>query len=111
MTSAPDSGAVGSFSAGEDWNLPPLDRFLRDCITADYSADYGLTNDEMYGLYVSWCVLQLQTPQPSEPFWHAMSALPPCAHRRNHDGTFWPGLRMTGPAAVDYILTSRPLLS
>jgi hypothetical protein len=84
--------------------------FIRDCIEIDPTADYGLTGDQLYGVYVSWCHLRLQTPQPCDSFWDALWVLLPRGERGAHDPACWPGLRMTGPAAVDYILASRPAL-
>lgn len=85
-------------------------RFLADCITAEPEEASGLTEDEMYGVYVSWCFLNRLNPATPRVFWAAMA-------QRGHDRRqldagryFRPGLGMTGPAAVDYILSSRPSL-
>jgi len=83
-------------------------RFIRDCI-ADTTADHGLTEDQLYGVYLSWCGLQRQPPTPCESFWTAI-AQGLQARGTNSHGNIWPGLRMTGPAALDYILSSRPSL-
>ena len=87
-------------------------RFLSDCIAADPSGDQdrGLAEDEMYGLYVSWCTLSRQAPEPCGKFWTAMSGLGHTERHRIDSHYVRPGLRMTGPAAVDYILASRPSL-
>lgn len=85
-------------------------RFIKDCIAVDPADDHGLTEDEMYGVYLSWCALHRRTPKPCKSFWTAMSELGlPEQYENNHRHTR-PGLRMTGPAALDYILTSRPSL-
>lgn len=85
--------------------------FISDCIAADVEGDRGLTEDAMYGVYVSWCVLHYLRPKPSEEFWAAMSALG-LDERRCIDCRYVrPGLRMTGRAAVDFILSSRPSLA
>jgi hypothetical protein len=57
-----------------------------------------LSGDALYGLYTSWCNLSQEAPQPEHVFWDAMANLVNPAHQ----------LRMTGPAAADYILTSYP---
>jgi hypothetical protein len=83
---------------------------MSDCIAADVEGDRGLTEDEMYGVYISWCVLHYLRPQPCEEFWAAMSDLGLDERRRIDSSYFRPGLRMTGRAAVDFILSSRPSL-
>lgn len=85
-------------------------RFVEDCIALDEADDYGLTDDEMYGLYLSWCHLQQQSPSSSRTFWTAMGAYGLTARRRVNRSNIHPGLRMTGPAALDYILANRPSL-
>jgi hypothetical protein len=85
-------------------------RFLTACICADQDLDEGLADDELYGVYISWCILQRERPEPSTAFWTAMRELGIREHRRASRGFIRPGLRMTGPAAVDYILARRPVL-
>lgn len=85
-------------------------RFLSDCIVADTENSRGLTEDELYGVYVSWCQLNQQQADPSDVFWIAM-AHRGYRERRRVEGRFVrPGLAMTGPSAVDYILSSQPSL-
>lgn len=55
--------------------------------------------DQLYGLYLSWCVIAQQSPAPEPAFWDAMRERINC-HRIN--------LRMIGPAAADYILAAYP---
>lgn len=86
-------------------------RFMSDCIAADVAGDRGLTEDEMYGVYISWCVLHYVCPRTCREFWTAMSGLGLNERRRIDRRYVRPGLRMTGPAAVDYILASRPGLA
>lgn len=83
-------------------------RFISDCIAADGGEDHGLAEDAMYGVYISWCALDRQPPQSSTAFWTAMSDLGLHERRRISRRYIRPGLRMTGPAAVDYVLASRP---
>lgn len=85
-------------------------RFLAACVCTDPDLDEGLAEDELYGVYISWCLLQGQRPEPSKTFWTAMRDLGIRDHRRASGGFIRPGLRMTGPAAVDYILARRPVL-
>lgn len=89
---------------------PDYARFVQDCIAADTLDDHRLSEDQLFGVYLSWCTLLGQTPGPCESFWAAMSRLG--VHERRGNGTRYmrPGLRMTGPAALDYILASQPSL-
>lgn len=88
-------------------------QFLADS-TTEAGPDHGLSGDEMYGLYVSWCFLRRKNPKPSSKFWTAMQGLGVQDHGVQDHGrphrVSCPGLRMTGPAAADYILASRPSL-
>ena len=90
---------------------PDYTRFVQDCIAADTLDDHRLTEDQLYGLYLSWCSLRAQIPGPCESFWTAMSVLGVHELRDGSDhANMRPGLRMTGPAALDYILASQPSL-
>jgi hypothetical protein len=89
---------------------PDYSRFIQNCLAADGGEDHGLTDDEMYGLFLSWCMLQRQSPTPCKSFWAAMSAHGIHTRRRLNRRYIRPGLRMTGPAALDYILANRPSL-
>ncbi|MET3812597.1 hypothetical protein [Arthrobacter sp. UYEF3] len=84
--------------------------FVQDCIAADTTEDQRLTDDEMYGLYLSWCFLHHLRPATCKSFWAAMSSLGFHQRRKSKRRYIRPGLRMTGPAAVDYILANRPSL-
>lgn len=83
-------------------------RFLAECIAADPEDDAGLSEDEMYGLFVSWCFLNRLNPAAPAVFWAEMAQRGHVRGRRDAGQYFRPGLRMTGPAAVDYILSSQP---
>lgn len=85
-------------------------RFLAACIAVEPENDSGLTEDEMYGVYVSWCFLNRLNPAAPAVFWSAMAQKGHNQRRRNAGRYFRPGLGMTGPAAVDYILSSQPSL-
>lgn len=89
---------------------PDYARFVQDCITADTLDDHMLTEDQLFGVYLSWCALLAQAPGACESFWAAMSRLGVHERRGNDHRHLRPGLRMTGPAALDYILTSQPSL-
>lgn len=85
-------------------------RFLSECITCNPENQPGLREDEIYGVYLSWCLLNAETPRPEPSFWAAMNQ-----HGHPHSGSapgrrVWPGLATTGPAAIDYILSSQPSL-
>ncbi|CAM3130914.1 hypothetical protein PSET11_00247 [Arthrobacter ulcerisalmonis] len=77
--------------------------FLGESVSADPGAEQGLTRDELYGLYTSWCLLNQQSPSTAHALWAALRE-----HRINPDHN---ALSMTGPAATDYILSSAPSLS
>jgi hypothetical protein len=89
---------------------PDYARFVQECIAADTPDDHMLTEDQLFGVYLSWCALFGQTPGPCESFWAAMSRLGIHERRGNDQRYLRPGLRMTGPAALDYILASQPSL-
>ncbi|MDQ0662606.1 hypothetical protein QFZ35_001104 [Arthrobacter ulcerisalmonis] len=76
-----------------------FDTFLNEATYPDQASDSSLDRDRLYGLYTSWCFINEQTPGTESSFWEAMKYR--ISPRRN-------GLRMKGPAAADYILTSYP---
>ncbi len=73
-----------------------FDQFLAEATCPDQESDSTLEGDSFYGLYTSWCCLSGKVPQSEEVFWTAMSQ------------RIIPGLplKMKGPAAADYILSS-----
>lgn len=75
-----------------------FDQFLQEATYGDQDPSSTLDGDSLYGLYTSWCHVSHSTLQTERTFWAAMK------HRVS------PGqcLRMTGPAAGDYILNSYP---
>jgi len=75
-----------------------FDQFLHEATYQDRESDLTLAGDSFYGLYTSWCYVSHRTPQAEHLFWTAM------------DQRVGPGqcLRMKGPAAADYILSSYP---
>ncbi len=89
---------------------PDYARFVQDCLATDPLDDHRLTEDQLYGVYLSWCALYAQSPGPCESFWAAMSRQGIHERRGNNLSSMQPGLRMTGPAALDYILASQPSL-
>ncbi|MBT2537565.1 hypothetical protein [Arthrobacter sp. ISL-69] len=79
-----------------------FDRFLSEATAPDHDGDLSLRKDQLYGLYTSWCILNQSIPAAGSAFWSAMKH-----HRiRPSDSR----LRMTGPAAADYILATYPVL-
>ncbi|WP_306915362.1 MULTISPECIES: hypothetical protein [unclassified Arthrobacter] len=76
-----------------------FERFLLEATVSDETRR-PLEPDCLYGLYTSWCLLHHINPTAETTFRAAM-------HRqgihRHHSR-----LRMTGPAAADYILASYP---
>lgn len=77
-----------------------FDQFLQEATYRDQESDGTLDGDFLYGLYTSWCYVSHKTPQAEHVFWAAMGQLVGPGQ----------GLRMKGPAAADYILTSYPAL-
>lgn len=80
-----------------------FDRFLTEAVRTDRETDSGLGEDELYGLYTSWCVINSIQPESPNVLWAALrdERIEP----KNND------LSMTGPAATDYILSSAPNLT
>jgi hypothetical protein len=77
-----------------------FDQFLDQATIAEFDTDCPLSADCLYGLYISWCILHGLEAKPDVIFRAAM-------HRCGvdvHDSR----LRMVGPAATDYILSSYP---
>jgi hypothetical protein len=77
-----------------------FDRFVAECLATERNAENGLSEDELYGLYTSWCLLDQVTPERPAGLWAALKEhrIEP---RKNTVG-------MTGPAAADYIMSSEP---
>ena len=78
----------------------PLHEFVNDCIARNQDAD-GLTLEELYGLYLSWCSLRGSTPAPARSFRAGLRA---ADIQPDHHGGLCSGLAMMGPAAYDYIV-------
>ena len=74
------------------------DQFLREATAP--ASDSVLGRDCLYGVYTSWCYLSQAVPRPEDAFWAAMR------QKRIRPGRTH--LRMKGPAAADYILSSYP---
>ena len=85
-------------------------RFVSECIIYDPERESGLRYDDVYGLYLSWCFLNQEQPGTDKAFCAAMKQLGHIRRNRGSGHYIWPGLAMTGPAAVDYILSSQPSL-
>ncbi|UKA66009.1 hypothetical protein LFT44_16125 [Arthrobacter sp. FW306-05-C] len=77
--------------------------FLDEATISDPSRDHPLGPDCLYGLYVSWAALHGLTPKPDQAFRAGM--LRCGVDVRNCR------LRMTGPAAAVYILSSYPAVA
>lgn len=91
-------------------SAPSYHRFLADCIVHDPGKQRGLREDEIYGVYLSWCFLNQEQPDSDDAFWAAMRSCGFTRTRRTAGRYVCPGLGMKGPAAVDYILSSQPSL-
>ena len=75
-----------------------FDQFLLEATAPDAAFDSFLGRDWLYGVYTSWCFVTQSAPRPEEAFWAAMR------QKRIRPGRT--SLRMKGPAAADYILSS-----
>ncbi len=73
-----------------------FDQFLSEATCPINESESTLKGDSFYGLYTSWCYLSGRLPRPEQAFWAAMS-------QRVTPGQC---LKMRGPAAADYILSS-----
>lgn len=80
----------------------PLDNFLDECVCRN-SGGEGLSFEELYGLYVSWCGLQASEPMTARLFRASLRA---AGIAPEHRGGLCPDLVMVGPAACDYIVRS-----
>ncbi|HKU35515.1 MAG TPA: hypothetical protein VJP90_08195 [Paenarthrobacter sp.] len=81
--------------------------FLRECVVYEEDSEEGLDLEALYGLYISWCVLGSKVPIPDSAFITSVRINGVKHHKR--EGTrFYPGLRMVGDAARDYVLNSVP---
>ncbi|AOT04414.1 hypothetical protein [Arthrobacter sp. U41] len=80
-----------------------IDRFLAEATIEGMDDATSLGKDQLYGLYISWCLLHDAAPRPVSGFWAALKS-----HRISPGRT---GLRMAGPAATDYILATYPVLN
>lgn len=78
----------------------PLEGFLNECVAEDFGGD-GLSVEELYGLYLSWCGLEGVAPVGGRAFRAGLRA---ANVRIEHRGRRCPDLRMTGPAACDYLI-------
>lgn len=78
----------------------PLGNFLNECVAADPGGD-GLSVEELYGLYLSWCGLERVAPVGGRAFRAGLRA---ANVRIEHRGRRCPDLRMTGRAACDYLI-------
>lgn len=77
-----------------------LDQFLLEATTPDAASAAGIGRDCLYGVYTSWCFLSQSVPRPEDAFWAAMK------QKRIRPGRT--PLRIKGPAAADYILSTYP---
>jgi hypothetical protein len=75
-----------------------FEQFLDESTVPEFDTDCPLTSDALYGLYISWCLLQDLEPAQDVTFRAGMYQCSVDVHDTR--------LRMTGPAAADYILAS-----
>jgi hypothetical protein len=78
----------------------PLEGFLEECVARDRDGS-GLSVEELYGLYLSWCALGSGSPVRYREFRAGLRA---AGIRPTHRGGPCPGLTMAGPAACDYLV-------
>ncbi len=80
----------------------PLDNFLNECVSRNSGED-GLSFEELYGLYISWCGLTASEPVRARTFRASLRA---AGIAPGHRGDLCQDLMMVGPAARDYIVHS-----
>jgi len=85
-------------------------RFLSECITRVPGKLPGLSEDEMYGVYLSWCLLNAEKPGSNKSLFAAIRQEGHTPQQHSDGRNRWPELSLTGPAVVDYILASQPSL-
>lgn len=75
-------------------------RFLSECIARVPGKQPGLGEEEIYGVYISWCLLNAEKPVSTKSLWAATRQE---GHKQRHNAgrNEWPELSTTGPAAVD----------
>lgn len=78
----------------------PLGDFLAECVIRDPDGT-GLSLDELYGLYLSWCSIAGSTPVRERTFRAGLRAAGIRPIRR---GGQCPGLMMAGRSACDYLV-------
>lgn len=83
-------------------NSAHFDRFFAEAVRIDRATDGGLGEENLYGLYTSWCLLNELQPESPEALWAALRGAGIEPTNNN--------LAMTGPAATDYIISSEPNL-
>jgi hypothetical protein len=81
-----------------DSQFNQFNQFLQEATALDPTAGVAFGRNRLYGLYTSWCFLSNAVPGPEDAFWAAMK------QKRIRPGRTM--LRMKGPAAADYILSS-----
>ncbi|WP_120521566.1 hypothetical protein [Arthrobacter celericrescens] len=81
---------------------PHFGRFLAEATIPDLDPARWLAEEQLFGLYLSWCSLERCVPLSEAGFRAGMKR-----HGVRPSAT---GLRRTGPAAMDYILHTYPAL-
>ena len=79
--------------------------FLRECVIYEEDSEEGLDFEALYGLYISWCVLGNKVPVPDSAFRTSVRTSG-VKHEKRDGVRYYPGLRMIGDAARDYVLNS-----
>ncbi|MFP3579609.1 MULTISPECIES: hypothetical protein [unclassified Arthrobacter] len=83
-------------------------RFLRDSVVFEDDTEKGLDFDTLYGLYISWCVLERKVPIPDSAFKTALQ-LEGIKSAKEIGHRIYPGMSMVGPAARDYVVNNVPM--
>ena len=81
-------------------SMTHFEDFLAEAISSDPGSEHGLSEENIFGLYTSWCALSGCPAESEEALWDAMALRGIDLGKNN--------LAMTGPAAADYILSSAP---
>lgn len=83
-------------------NQSHFEEFFLQALGEEPAREAGLSLDDLYGVYTSWCLLSREDVRAPELLWEALRdhGVTP---ENNH-------LVMKGPAAADYIIASAPNL-
>ena len=66
-----------------------FEAFVREAVSEAPGSDHGLSCDELFGLYTSWCLLSGRQLLPEQALWRALKRQG-IAPRQKQAGNDWP---------------------